>query len=119
MTLNEYQEAALRTAPVADQGHDIIHGGLGVATEAGELLDGLKKKHAYGKPLDLVNFREEIGDVLWYLALLCRGAGTTLDQVAERNIAKLRARYPEKFTSENALNRNLAAERAILETENV
>lgn len=118
MTLNEYQESALRTAPqdVAPY-HDLLHGGMGVATEAGELLDQIKKQYAYGKDLDIVNLREEIGDIMWYCALLCRATGTTLDQVAYRNIEKLRTRYPEKFTAEKALNRNLVAERAALEND--
>lgn len=117
MTLNEYQEAALRTAPEnVPSYHDLLHGGMGVATEAGELLDVIKKHHAYGKEIDLVNLREEIGDVLWYLALLCRATGTTLDQVAYRNIDKLRVRYPQKFTTINALNRDLETERRSLES---
>lgn len=115
MNLNTYQELALRTAPAADAGHDIIHAGLGLATEAGEFLDVLKKKHAYSKPIDTVNLREEVGDLLWYCALACRGLDTTLEAVAATNIAKLRARYPEKFTEEAALNRNLTTERQILE----
>jgi hypothetical protein len=62
MTLNEYQEAALRTAREnVPSYHDLLHGGMGVATEAGELLDVIKKHHAYGKEIDLVNLREEIG----------------------------------------------------------
>lgn len=118
MTLNEYQNAALRTAPEGvTPYHDLLHGGMGVATEAGELLDVVKKQHAYGKEIDLVNLREEIGDVLWYLALLCRATGTTLDQVAYRNIDKLRTRYPHKFSQAHALNRNLGAERASLESD--
>lgn len=120
MTLSEYQDAALRTAPRdVTPYHDLLHGALGVATEAGELLDVLKKNHAYGRGLDHANIREEIGDVLWYLALLARATGTNLDQIAATNVAKLKQRYPEKFTNELALNRNLAAERAILESHSV
>lgn len=115
MTLNEYQIAALRTAPVASADHDLLHAVMGLVTETGELMDALKKQHAYGKPLDLVNLREEAGDVLWYLPLLCRALGVSLETVAETNIAKLRARYPEKFTSGHALNRDLETERKILE----
>lgn len=118
MTLKEYEDSALRTAPEGvGPYHDLLHGGLGVATEAGELLDQIKKQHAYGKDMDIVNLREEIGDVLWYLALLCRATGTTLDQVAYRNIDKLRTRFPNKFSTEKALNRDLAAERSVLERQ--
>lgn len=117
MELSQYQEAALRTAPEGvTPYHDLLHGALGVATEAGELLDVIKKNHAYGRELDHTNIREEIGDVLWYLALLARATGSSLDSIAEANVAKLRTRYPEKFTTHHAINRNLAAERATLET---
>lgn len=118
MTLNDYQAAALRTAPEGTTPyHDLLHGTLGVATEAGELLDVVKKHHAYNKEIDRTNLREEIGDVLWYLALLARSLGTDLDSIAATNVAKLRARYPERYNHHDALNRNLGAERAILETK--
>jgi NTP pyrophosphatase (non-canonical NTP hydrolase) len=116
MTLNEYQDLALRTAPQGTTPyHDLLHGGMGVATEAGELLDVLKKHHAYGRDLDPANLREEIGDILWYTALLARSLGTNLDSIAAVNVAKLRKRYPERYTHHNALNRDLTAERAVLE----
>lgn len=112
MTINEYQIAALRTAPLGD---DLLHGAMGVCTEAGEIMDVVKKKVFYGKEPDLVNLREEAGDLMWYLAVLARAAGMTLDDIAQLNIAKLRARYPVKFNEVQALNRNLEAERAALE----
>lgn len=116
MDLNKYTAEALRTAdPAATAEHDLLHAIMGLVTESAELLDVLKKRHAYGKPVDLVNLREEAGDVLWYLPLLCRALGVSLNDVAALNIAKLRARYPAKFTQDAALNRNLDAERAILE----
>lgn len=98
---------------------DLLHAAMGLCTESGELMDVLKKHRYYGKPIDWVNVVEEIGDTAWYLALACRAAGTTLEEVCMKNIAKLRARYPEKFTQEAALNRNVESERAILETPSV
>jgi NTP pyrophosphatase (non-canonical NTP hydrolase) len=119
ITLREYQQAALHTAPTPAVGmqreEDLLHGCTGICTEGGELMDAYKKARFYGKRVDWVNVREEIGDVLWYLALICRAADTTLEDVANTNIAKLRARYPDKFTTEQALNRDLATERAVLE----
>jgi hypothetical protein len=169
----------------------MIHAIMGLCTEAAELVDVMKKQHAYGKPVDLVNFREEIGDALWYVPLICRAFGwrlaglvgtndmeefstawapfnrhadlkslafelmkesasligletmrlgsmeenyqlrvrdivcvlselahaadSTLEACATVNIQKLQARYPEKFTSDAALNRDLVKERAVLE----
>lgn len=116
MKLNEYQRLALRTAPSHTHGvEDLMHGCAGICTEGGELMDVFKKHHFYGKPVDWTNVKEEIGDVAWYLALLCRAAGTTLEDVCTINIAKLAARFPEKFSAEAAINRNLAVERAVLE----
>ena len=58
---------------------------MGVGTEGGELLDIVKKNQFYGKPVDWVNVREEIGDVLWYLALLGRASGSTLEECGTIN----------------------------------
>jgi NTP pyrophosphatase (non-canonical NTP hydrolase) len=94
---------------------DLQHAALGMVTESAEFADMLKKHLFYGKPLDEVNLAEEIADNLWYCAMALRALGTDFETVMERNIAKLRARYPEKFTEELAENRNLEKERAILE----
>ena len=91
-----------------------LHAILGLTTEVGELADIWKRRIFYGRAIDPVNAREEIGDVLWYLAILCDFFGTTLADEQARNIAKLRARYPDKFTEHNALCRDLASEREVL-----
>jgi|SaaInlV_165m_DNA_1040744.scaffolds.fasta_scaffold15702_3 NTP pyrophosphatase (non-canonical NTP hydrolase) len=93
----------------------IIHGIDGCVTEAGELQDAMKRHMFYGKELDLVNLKEEIGDIMWYLAILVDELGTSFEELGDINIKKLSSRYPEKFTSENALNRDLDKERDILE----
>ena len=116
-TFKEYQESALCTAPTdVNKDHDLLHGVLGLITEAAELAEVLKKQHAYGKPIDRVNLKEELGDVLWYLPLLCRALDTDMESIAEMNIAKLKLRYPNKFSKEDAITRNLTAERGLLET---
>ncbi len=119
---NTYIEDALRTESalmaVSGERNDtnrLLHAAMGLTTEAGEFLDALKKHLFYGKPLDLVNLREEIGDIMWYLAIACDALGTDFETEQERNIAKLRKRYPEKFDAEQAIERDLDAERAILE----
>ncbi len=94
---------------------DVVHGILGVATEAGELLEALKKVLFDDQPLDIVNVFEEVGDCQWYEAMLLRVAAKTFDDVQRNNIDKLRARFGEKFTEYDANNRDLAAERVILE----
>jgi NTP pyrophosphatase (non-canonical NTP hydrolase) len=93
----------------------LLHGGIGLATESGEFLDGLKKHIFYGKPIDAVNLAEEMGDLFWYIAVICTALGITFEDVMEHNIAKLKARYGDKFSEHNANNRNLERERRILE----
>jgi len=94
---------------------DLLHAGMGVTTEAGEFLDTIKKYVYYGKDLDQTNLIEEIGDIFYYLAIACNALDISFEQVMEKNIEKLKARYGEKFTEEKAINRNITNEREILE----
>lgn len=113
MDANEYQELAYRTAPLNEdilRGRlasypNLIHAAFGINTESGELTDTLKKTIIYGKELDVVNIKEECGDLLWYIALALSVLGYTLEDVMEENIEKLRIRYPEKFTESDAIER--------------
>jgi NTP pyrophosphatase (non-canonical NTP hydrolase) len=93
----------------------LLHGGIGLATEAGEMLDALKKHIFYGKELDKVNLREEMGDIFWYCAIIADQLEVDFQEVMERNITKLKARYGERFTEEKANTRDLKTERQILE----
>lgn len=93
----------------------LLHASIGLTTESGEFIDALKKYIFYGKPIDEVNLAEELGDLFWYIGLACDELGVDFESVWEKNIAKLKARYPEKFTEKAALNRNLNKERGILE----
>lgn len=95
----------------------LLHAAMGLDTEAGEFMDALKKSIFYGKPLDKTNLKEEIGDLLWYLAIAMDELGTDFDTEQDRVIRKLKARYPSKFENELAENRDLATERKILETD--
>lgn len=125
MENTEYQEKALRTESkdidiIASRLQDntvirLLHVGIGLATEAAEVLDALKKHIFYGKDLDKVNIAEEIGDSQWYAAIGADALNTTLSNIQNTNIEKLVARYPDKFCEEDALIRNLAKERKILE----
>lgn len=91
-----------------------LHSAIGVFTEGGELIEAVKS-HLDGGALDNVNFSEEVGDVLWYCAIGADASATTLETIQETNIRKLEARFPDKFTGQSALNRDLATERKILE----
>lgn len=98
---------------------ELLHAVIGISTESGELLDAFKKHLIYGKELDLVNVAEEIGDLMWYVSIVTRYLNSlediSLQDILNKNISKLKARYPEKFTEEKALNRDLDKEREVLE----
>lgn len=94
-----------------------VHAILGIATESGELVEALFIALADPENggLDFINCLEEVGDLQWYEAMFCRITGKTFDEVQRTNIAKLRARFPDKFTETNANTRDLQRERQILE----
>jgi hypothetical protein len=94
---------------------NIIHGIIGKATEAGELLELLHATAIHGEPFYVANAGEEIGDGFWYDALLARACGLTFYGIQRTNIAKLRHRFPDRFTEYDANNRDLFGERRILE----
>lgn len=94
---------------------DLLHAGLGMCTEVGEFVDVIKKHLFYGKEIDTVNLKEELGDKLWYIAVALRKLETTFNEVMKTNIDKLKLRYPEKFTEDKAVNRNIKIERELLE----
>lgn len=128
MSPDEYQHLALITEFTPDfvrlEGatpeHNImvaraIHACLGLASEVGEIADALKKHIIYKRELDLINMMEESGDELWYVALLLSAVKKSMGEAMEKNIAKLKARFGDKFTTDAASKRDLAAERKILE----
>lgn len=173
MTFEQYQIEAMRTfKDLGSREKNRLHMECGMLTEAGELVDQIKKHFAYGKELDVVNLQEEWGDFMWYYAnflticnskflseekrkkeekqvhkkiknIMDNNNFTVYEAIAEfillkaeflhnyvpyighligepekmlqMNIDKLRKRYPEKFESDLAINRNTDAERVILE----
>lgn len=84
---------------------DFTHGILGVITEAQELAEVYLDHLENGTPLDEENLREESGDMLWYIACILRGADSGFDESMAGNIAKLKARFPEKFDTKKATGR--------------
>ena len=93
----------------------LLHAQMGMQTEVAEFADALKKSLFYGKPLDVVNLKEELGDLMWYMAIAMDELDTNFTKEGDRVINKLKTRYPDKFTVDKAENRNLELERAILE----
>ena len=93
----------------------LVHACFGMQTETSEFTDAIKKALFYGKDLDVVNLKEELGDLMWYMAIAMDELGTDFETEANRVINKLKVRYPEKFSNEAATTRDLEAERKVLE----
>ena len=106
MTPNDYQQAALRTAPKELSSDRLLLNGLmGLNGEAGEAIDILKKHLFQGHELDTAHMAKELGDVAWYLAVSANAIGYDLDTIFKMNVEKIRARYPDGFNSELSVNR--------------
>lgn len=114
MNLNDYQREASRTLnrkPLADCAPEELRlklavMGLGLAGESGEVVEHIKKHVGHGHELSREAVRKELGDVLWYLSAVASMLGLTLGEVAEANVAKLRARYPEGFSEKASQERS-------------
>lgn len=94
-TLDGYQSEARRTINrglTDDQ--RLLDASAGLAEEAGEVLSHVRKHLFQNKPLDRDAVALELGDALWCLAIAADTLGISLQDVARRNVQKLRARYP-------------------------
>lgn len=120
--MNDYDREAKRTeSPItvdlanrATANVRLLHGVMGIVTEAGELMDQLKGHIFYDKMLDAVNVQEELGDLEWYMAIVRSVLGVSQGHIQQRNVEKLRRRYPETYSHVSALNRDLESEREAL-----
>lgn len=108
--------------PIKEVNPRLFHAIIGIATESTELCEALYDIMTRRKEVDLINLREEIGDISWYIAVFFDtlkelGCEEKWEETLVKNIAKLKKRYPEKFTSEKAINRDTESERKILEED--
>jgi NTP pyrophosphatase (non-canonical NTP hydrolase) len=106
MTFNGYQSRAKSTARTnVELEQPLAIWALGLTGEAGEVADIIKKVLGHGHPLNREKIAEELGDVLWYVAVLANELDYSLSDIANRNIEKLKRRYPEGFSVERSLKR--------------
>lgn len=107
MTINEYQIAALRTAQTEELTHIelMMNAALGLCGESGEVADIVKKFRFQGHDLDFEHIAKELGDVAWYLAVGAYSIGYDLEKILQMNVDKLKARYPDGFSTDRSLHR--------------
>ena len=106
MTINEYQELAMRTVnPKLNKDEILINSVMGLCGESGEAIDIVKKWFAHGHELDREHLKKELGDIAWYLAEAATALDVTLESVLEANIEKLKKRYPEGFETKRSVER--------------
>jgi len=102
MDLKEYQELCEKTAKKFDtQEKAILTWGLGLTGEAGDIVGCIKKTFAHDND-QREGIKENIGDMLWYGAMICNFFDWDMQKVLKENIEKLKKRYPEGFTMEDA-----------------
>lgn len=106
-----FKEDPTANKEIMDVNARIFHAMIGVATESTELMENL----TVGK-VDVINMLEEMTDINWYQAIAIDEVHADWDQMLATVIAKLKARYPDKYTSDSAINRDLDNERQILDT---
>lgn len=106
MSFADYQSAAARTAnPALEPADRLFDAAAGLAEEAGEILGRVRKHRFQQRELDRDDVVAELGDALWCLTMVATSLGVALDDVAARNLAKLRARFPDGFSPAAARER--------------
>jgi len=113
VNMTDYQALAARTInPEQPDKEKLINFVFGLAGESGETIDLLKKIIFHGHDLETNRDKLalELGDCLWYITGIATAAGINLDDIAKRNIEKLKARYPDGFSEERSIKRAVDTE---------
>jgi NTP pyrophosphatase (non-canonical NTP hydrolase) len=105
MKMNEYQHLAKRTIPNLDVTLVGLNMCLGLCGEAGEVAELTKKSVFHGHSVSLEEYEKELGDVLWYLSGTATILGLNLEDIAAKNIEKLKKRFPDGFRPEDSIRR--------------
>jgi len=111
MNADEFQKAANRTfidIPSVDLSLSeeyLVRHALGLAGEAGEVVDYIKKGVFHRHGIDPKKVEDELGDVLWYIAEIATILGLSMSDIMQNNVNKLMKRYPNGFTIEDSINR--------------
>lgn len=76
---------------------DCLAACLGLSGEVGEFSDMIKKVIFHEAELNVEHAKKELGDIMWYVALMCYSFNWDLDDIMQTNIEKLLERYPNGF----------------------
>jgi NTP pyrophosphatase (non-canonical NTP hydrolase) len=103
MTFDEYQHAALRTVnPALGPDERLLDAAAGLAEEAGEVLGLIRKRAFQNRDAGAERLAEELGDLLWCMAVTADALGIRFDSIAEANVQKLARRHPGGFRAGDA-----------------
>lgn len=83
----------------------VLNACLGLSGEVGEFNDMIKKWIFHEKELDIEHLKKELGDILWYAAMMCHAFNWNMNEIMQINIDKLEARFPKGFDVDKANNR--------------
>jgi len=108
ITMSKYQAWAMRTSrkDISPDDH-LFNGILGLSGEVGECADLVKKCFYQDGRAITEKLKEELGDVLWYIAEVASAMGWSLADVAVKNIEKLKKRYPDGFSADKSIDREV------------
>jgi len=100
--LKDYQKFVKKVAKkFKNPNEEIMTWGLGISGEAGDVASCIKKTFAHGND-QKTGIRENIGDTFWYMAAICNFFGWDIEEIIGENMAKLKKRYPQGFTTKKA-----------------
>jgi len=111
MDASEYQKLSARTLvdkpgfELSNRQLMILWDAIGISGEAGEIAELVKKGIFHRHIVNSIEFRKEIGDILWYVAALCTTLSLDLSEIMQENIEKLKIRYPNGFSVEDSKRR--------------
>ena len=109
MTFEEYQTKSRQTAKYPNADNNFIYPTLGLAGEAGEVAEKVKKilrdNNGLASEERVQEIKKELGDVLWYLSQLATEFGLSLEEIAQSNLEKLLSRLERGVLNGNGDNR--------------
>jgi len=109
MTFADYQRDAQKTAIYPNVGQNFVYPTLGLAGEAGEIANKIKKiirdKNNQLDDNDRQEIKKELGDVLWYIAQIATELQIPLEEIAQNNLEKLLSRLERNVLGGSGDNR--------------